>query len=146
MAAYPRPGVEPACLLLQDAHGQSVAYLLWAAWAASQGRVLPDRVLQVGAGLAARWDAEVLSGLRQARRNMKSSFEGIDDGVRETLRTKVKALELETEKTLMLALEQLAPAGPGPAADPEHALIAATAIWRSPAPVDALRPLARALG
>jgi uncharacterized protein (TIGR02444 family) len=143
---YARPGVEAACLELQDRQGQSVVYLLWTAWAVGEGRVLSDDVLKSGAGLAARWEAEVMSGLRQARRNMRSPFDGLDDGARETLRTKLKTLELEAEETLMLALERLSPEPSGAARELEPALYAAAAFWPSTALEFALRPLALALG
>ena len=38
LKAYARQPVAEACLHLQDAHGQNVPYLLWAAWMAQEGR------------------------------------------------------------------------------------------------------------
>ena len=36
--AYGRPGVDGLCIEAQDQHGQSVPYLLWAAWLDAEGR------------------------------------------------------------------------------------------------------------
>ncbi|OZA82811.1 MAG: TIGR02444 family protein, partial [Caulobacter sp. 39-67-4] len=36
LQVYARQDVADACLSLQDAHGQNVPYLLWAAWAAGE--------------------------------------------------------------------------------------------------------------
>jgi uncharacterized protein (TIGR02444 family) len=146
LAAYARPDVAPACLDLQDSHRQSVLYLLWAAWAAQGGRPLPASALTLGASLAGRWEQTAVRPLRQARRGLKSAFEGVSDPVREQLRAEVKALELKAEEVAMRALEAIAPepsGGPYPVRD---ALAAAVAAWPCSAPEAALLRLAQALG
>jgi uncharacterized protein (TIGR02444 family) len=55
LEAYARPAVPEACLDLQDNYSQSVPLLLWAAWAAKDGRDLSFGDLMDGSGLAARW-------------------------------------------------------------------------------------------
>jgi uncharacterized protein (TIGR02444 family) len=145
LEAYARAGVAAACLELQDGHGQSVPYLLWAAWAAQGGRALTPDILRRGAVLAARWEDIAASPLRLARRGLKTVIEDIADPSREALRAEVKTLELKAEQTLMTALEGLAPALGGP--EPlDGALIAAVSAWRAPAPDALLRRLAAALG
>lgn len=146
LAAYGRPEVAAACLDLQDRGGQSVPYLLWAAWAAANGRALTPDILHRGAALAAAWEDAAVSPLREARRGMKSPLDGIADPERETLRAEVKALELKAEQTLMTALEALAPVVVGAPQPVEDALIAAGAAWRTPLPAATLRRLAAALG
>lgn len=143
--AYARPGVQAACLELQDSHGQSVPFLLWAAWAAQQGCALSADALSQAASLAQRWEQAAVAPLRQARRGLKPPVDGIPDTVREPLRAEVKALELRAEELLMRALEAFA-GRPGGAPRPvSEALTAASAAWTSAAPETALRRLAGAL-
>ncbi len=143
--AYARDGVAEACLDLQDAHGQSVPYLLWAAWAAQSGPALNASQLEAGAGRALRWEEAAVGPLRQARRGLKPALEGISDPVREQLRGEVKALELKAEQALMLALEGLAAGRTGPVSSPKQALAAAVGAWPRSAPQAALDRLAEAL-
>ena len=149
LEAYRKPDAAPACLHLQDSYGQCVPYLLWAAWAEASGRPLPSEILKRGAALAHRWEQTAVGFLRAARREMKAPLSGLDDAVREALRSEVKALELKAERTLMAALEATMPE---PGAEPEipprplqAALAAAAAAWRVPAPASALGRLAEAL-
>ena len=72
-AAYARPGVEALCLELQDHHGHCVSYLLWAAWAAREGRELDAAALGEAVSLAGDWDAKALRPLRLARRRGRPS-------------------------------------------------------------------------
>ena len=64
--AYDAPGVRPACLSLQDEHGQSVCLLLWAGWAATGGRWPDAAGLAEAAALARAWERDVTA--RCARR------------------------------------------------------------------------------
>jgi uncharacterized protein (TIGR02444 family) len=146
LAAYARPEAAQACLELQDGHRQSVPYLLWAAWAAQEGRPLPASALKLGASLADRWEQAAVAPLRQARRGLKSAFEGVSDPVREQLRAEVKALELKAEEVVMRALEAAAPEPSGGPYPVQGALVAATAAWTFLAPDSALYRLAVALG
>lgn len=146
LAAYARPEAAQACLDLQDGHRQSVPYLLWAAWAAQEGRPLPASALKLGASLAGRWEQTAVAPLRQARRGLKSAFEGVSDPVREQLRAEVKALELKAEEVAMRALEAIAPEASGAPYPLLEALVAAAAAWPFPAPESALGRLAHALG
>jgi uncharacterized protein (TIGR02444 family) len=146
LVAYARPEAAQACLDLQDGHRQSIPYLLWAAWAAQEGRPLPPSALKLGASLAGRWEQAAVAPLRQARRGLKSAFEGVSDLAREQLRSEVKALELKAEEVVMRALEAATPdrsSAPYPVQD---ALVTATAAWAFPAPESALHRLAAALG
>jgi uncharacterized protein (TIGR02444 family) len=144
-AAYARQGVEAACLDLQDSHRQSVPYLLWAAWAAAEGRPLSVATLAEGAALASRWEQTATAPLRLARRGLKAEIPGVADAPREALRAQIKALELQAEQTLMLALEALTPV-PSRACPCEEALAAAARAWSFPAPPQALHRLAMVLG
>ncbi len=129
VAAYARPGVAEACLDLQDSYGQNVPLLLWAVW---RGGDVGDAV-----DLATLWESEVIGHLRHARRNLKR-FGGY-----EALRERIKADELDAERTLMTALEGVMPAPEAPA---EARLRAVVARWGGDVPQAALTRLLAALG
>jgi uncharacterized protein (TIGR02444 family) len=124
---------------LQDAHGQNVPLLLWTVWAARRGRT-PD--VTRGAALARAWEAAAGAPLRQARRALKRPLPGLDDGVREAFRTRLKAVELDGERTLLQALEPLT--GPG-GGEPAALLARAAQAYGAPLPPDAFRTLLQRL-
>jgi uncharacterized protein (TIGR02444 family) len=138
LEAYARPGVRPACLELQDRHGQSIPFLLWAAWA----RASDPAVLARGADIARRWEILTLGPIRLVRRALKPGFSGVPDAAREALREDVKAAQLRAERVLLESLEAL---GGGGAADIQLALQAALAAWGNAAPANALAALETAL-
>lgn len=105
LAAYERPGVPSACLVLQDEYGLSTAFLLWAVWA----KGADSQSLTKGASLAKSWEASVLRPTRGVRRWLKPTLPSIDELAREALRNQVKSMELEAERLLMESLEQLTP-------------------------------------
>jgi uncharacterized protein (TIGR02444 family) len=141
LEVYARPSVAQACLTLQDAHGQNVPYLLWAAWRAHEGR--PADVEAV-AGLVKRWEAEVGSPLRAVRRAIKPAWLEIDDDAREDFRGAVKKIELQGEKVLMESLEALS-GEPGAKLDVFEALREAAQAVGDPPRDTALRALSDAL-
>jgi uncharacterized protein (TIGR02444 family) len=145
LEAYARPGAAQACLDLQDRHGQCVPYLLWAAWAAREGRPLDRPALEAGAGLAARWEAAAVGPLRAARRAMKPEVPGVSNAAREGLRAEVKALELQAEQLMIETLEGLAPEVGCGVLPLGPALAAAAAAWPAEAPAEALERLAQTL-
>jgi uncharacterized protein (TIGR02444 family) len=145
LEAYARPGVAEACLDLQDHHGQNIPFLLWAAWAALDGRALDRPTLKAGADLAARWEAAAVGPLRAARRAMKPEFPGMADLAREALRAEVKALELKAEQLLIEALEALSPAAGSGAWPVRSALAEAAAAWPAKASEIGLDVLAQTL-
>jgi len=142
VAAYAAPGVDIACLDLQDAQNQNVPLLLWAAWAAAAGRSLDDDTLEAAADTARAWQDSAIAPLRAVRRTLKTRIPDMDDQARETVRTQVKALELQAERHLLDALEALTPVESGPARPVLPALIAATRQWSTVTPRVALALLA----
>ncbi|MFI4936342.1 MAG: TIGR02444 family protein [Caulobacterales bacterium] len=141
---YARPGVEPLLLTLQDDHGQCVAFLIWALWAAAQGRVLDGAALATAAELARAWQDAAVAPLRGLRRSLKlRAFVAPPAGARERLREGVKSLELDAERML---LQMLDAASPPPAArgqaDPLTTLENAAAAWGGNAPPELLAKLA----
>ena len=137
-----RPGVDEALIALQDAHGQCVAYLLWAGWAAAEGRVLPPELLMQGAALAKHWEGAATMPLRSARRHLKTPAPPITDEARLALREQVRKLEFAAERLLMETLESLAPEPETPPGDIADAITAAALAWSRKAPEAELRALA----
>jgi uncharacterized protein (TIGR02444 family) len=144
--AHGREGVDFALNALQDSHGQCVAYLLWAGWAAAEGRPLPPEILMQGAALARHWEGAATRPLRAARRNLKTPAPPIADDAREALREQVRKAEFAAERLLMETLEALAPEPEGGAQDLADALIAAAAAWGRNAPEGELKALAEMIG
>ncbi len=141
LEAYARQPVAEACLHLQDAHGQNVPYLLWAAWMAGEGRCAD---LKDAARTMRQWDAEVGAPLRGVRRALKPPRPPVDEAAKESLRDAVKTVELQGERVLMESLETLSgpPGAPIPVLD---GLAAAAEASGDPPRRSALEKLASAL-
>ena len=145
VAAYAAPGVGEACLALQDSHEQNVPVLLWSGWVAATGRKPDAETIEAACDTARAWDSVVVAPLRSVRRTLKAPIPDIDDGPREAVRNRIKALELEAERHLLEALEALAPAPVGPACPAIDALVATARVWANVTPRPALIRLADAL-
>ncbi len=143
--AHGREGVDAMLIDLQDLHGQCVAYLLWAAWAAAEARNLPRVVLAQAAQLAQHWEAEATGPIRRARRGLKAAAPPIDDASREALREQVRKAEFAAERLLMETLEQLAPEPEGARREIGPALAMAVEAWGRPAPPETLADLSSRL-
>jgi uncharacterized protein (TIGR02444 family) len=143
LGAYARPGVEALCLELQDEHGQCVPYLLWAAWAAAEGRAPDPAILAQAASVAREWESAVVGPLRSVRRALAEPKPGLAPAGQRSLRIRVKAEELASERLLLEALEPIAPPRRETPLDLQEALTAAAAAWGS-APVNLIEALARA--
>ncbi|KWR76224.1 MULTISPECIES: TIGR02444 family protein [Pseudomonas] len=102
---YAQPGVEAACLELQEA-GTDVCLLLAGAWFAARGRACSEQRLDTLAKASANWQREVVKPLRMLRQQWKAGAQ--DDAHLEELRETLKTLELRAER---LQLERLAEAG-----------------------------------
>jgi len=142
VAVHGRPGVDQALTQIQDVHGQCVAYLLWAAWAAAEGRPLDQILLRQGAALAEHWEAAATGPLRTARRELKAPAPPVDEEAKSALREQVRKAEFAAERLLMETLEALTPAPEGGPLDLADALISASRVYSRPAADEALRQLA----
>lgn len=145
LKAYAAPGVQEACLQLQDGTGQNVPLLLWAAWTAATGRPLDEDAIEGACDCARAWDETAVTPLRTLRRSLKGVNPDIDDAARESLREAVKAVELSAERHLMSGLEALAPAPLGPPRPSIEALVAVARVWARVVPRPALTTLAERL-
>ncbi|GAA5236142.1 TIGR02444 family protein [Verticiella sediminum] len=106
---YARPGVAPACLLLQDRLGVDVTVLLHLAYAAStRGNPADEDRLAAADATVRSWRDSVIAPLRAARRAILR-----DDPATSSLRDRVKDAELQAERhALALLGESLASADP----------------------------------
>ncbi|WP_426041226.1 TIGR02444 family protein [Brevundimonas sp. TWP2-3-4b1] len=145
LKAYAAPGVQEACLQLQDGTGQNVPLLLWAGWTAATGRVLDEDAIEGACDCARAWDAAAVTPLRTLRRTLRNTNPDIDNAARESLREAVKVVELAAERHLMAGLEALAPSPAGPPRPAIDALAAVARVWSRVVPRPALTMLAECL-
>ncbi|MBP1126772.1 MULTISPECIES: TIGR02444 family protein [Pseudomonas] len=109
LSTYARPGVEAACLRLQET-GADVCLLLCGAWLEARGVAPKAERLEALQQLARPWREQVVEPLRALRVQWRELAQ--QEGQLEPLRTAVKALELEAERALLTRLEQLAQGWP----------------------------------
>lgn len=101
---YRRPGVQDACLALQEALGLDVV-LLMAALHAATARGAPDRRAIAAAFASVRtWREGSVLPLREARRRLKGLASAVPADLRDGLRNRIKALELEAEQVELAVL------------------------------------------
>ncbi|MGY1919590.1 TIGR02444 family protein [Pseudomonas tolaasii] len=109
LSTYARPGVEAACLRLQE-QGADVCLLLCAAWLEQRGVVLTDERVQALRHIAGPWQSQVIEPLRQMRVQWRAMAQ--QDEPLAGLRERVKALELDAERQLLARLQAVAKAWP----------------------------------
>ena len=109
LSTYARPGVEAACLHLQE-QGADVCLLLCGAWLEQRGVALEPERMRTLQQLARPWQAQVIEPLRQLRVQWRAKAQ--QDEQLATLRERVKALELDAERQLLTRLEALTQAWP----------------------------------
>ena len=129
---YGDEATQHACLALQDAHGADVNVALYLLWRASHGETLREDAVRAVDQAVEAWRTAVVAPLRAIRRAMKDAPLGPPPADRERLRSRVKALELEAEKTEQSLLADLVlvpareAASPGVAATSNLGAYAAT--------------------
>ena len=109
LRTYRAPGVQEACLALQERCGADVNLLLFCGWVGSDGRALDEASLRSAVGRVGHWQSEVIAPLRLARRGLKRQL--ADDAVAAlaaSLRKRVLTLELELERVEQALLAELA--------------------------------------
>lgn len=104
LSFYARPGVESACLLLQDDAGVDVCELLWRCWLHRHGLTPAEAPAELAA--IHRWQEEVTVPLRTLRRRLKAQASN-DPGTAEVRRS-IQQAELAAERETLLRLQHLA--------------------------------------
>lgn len=145
LAAYAAPGVADECLHLQDVHDQNAPLLLWAAWCAETGRALDEDAVEAACDTARAWADNAVVPLRALRRALRTRRPDMTDEDREAVRAQIKAVELDSERRLMTALEALSPGLGGPSEPATKLLVRVARAWGDQVPRPALGHLAEAL-
>ncbi len=143
---YRGAGVSEACLELQDNCGVDVNVVLFLLWMASQKRQLAADQVRRLADKVRPWQMDVIGPIRALRRRLKTDAPLLDKGPAELFRTKIKAIELESERLQQeamyaLAADLAAAPAPSPAAAARTSIAAyQEALGRplTPAAVDTL--------
>jgi uncharacterized protein (TIGR02444 family) len=105
---YRGAGVSEACLELQDNCGVDVNVVLFLLWLASQKRTLATDQVKLVADKVRPWQIDVIGPIRSLRRMLKTDAPLLDKGSAELFRTKIKAIELESEKLQQQAMYAMA--------------------------------------
>lgn len=109
LSFYRQGGVSEACLELQDRCGVDVNIVLFLLWTATLRRRLEAGETLALADKVRAWQNDVVVPIRNLRRSLKSPPPLLDAGTAELFRTKVKAVELESERLQQEAMFALAP-------------------------------------
>jgi len=105
---YRQPGVADACIALQDGCGVDVNILLFFLWLATARRCVPPAAAKALCAKAGPWRDDVVVPLRTLRRRLKDGSSLVERNVAELFRTKIKAVELESERLQQEAMFALA--------------------------------------
>jgi uncharacterized protein (TIGR02444 family) len=105
---YRGDGVSEACLELQDNCGVDVNVVLFLLWLASQKRALAADQVKLIADKVRPWQIDVIGPIRALRRMLKTDAPLLDKGSAELFRTKIKAIELESERLQQQAMYAMA--------------------------------------
>ncbi len=105
VALYARPGVEAACLELQQRHRIDVNLVLLCLWLGERGTALDSETLARLCHATERWQTEVVRPLRALRRRLKTriadrepnSVAGGWPGLAASVRERAIALEIDAE-------------------------------------------------
>ena len=101
---YGSDGVPAACLTLQDGSGVDVNVLLFALFAASQGRQIARADVEAIVAAIEPWRRHAVVPLRGVRRFLKEAPQGFEGQDIPALRQRVKMMELEAERFQQEAL------------------------------------------
>ncbi len=106
---YRQPGVGDACIALQDECGVDVNVLLFFFWLAADRQQIPALKARAVWEQATLWRDEVVAPLRGVRRKLKAGSTLVEHGASELFRTRIKAVELESERLEQEALFAMTP-------------------------------------
>jgi len=95
---YRRPGVADACIALQDGCGVDVNILLFFLWLALARRCVPSAAATAVCEKVTPWQEDVVAPLRTLRRRLRDGSSLVERGAAELFRTRIKAIELESER------------------------------------------------
>lgn len=113
---YGRPGVEAACIELQQRHRIDVNLVLLCLWLAERGTALDGEMIARLCHAADRWQVEVVRPLRALRRRLKTRLADSEPNsvasgrpeIATSIRARVVALEIDAEHLEQLHLSRVA--------------------------------------
>jgi len=105
---YAVPGVADACIELQDKAQVDVNILFYLLWNATQGRAFNAADITEIERQIGPWRELAVIPIRNIRRALKSPPPVMEPAAAESLRTRIKAVELEAERLQQEALFGLA--------------------------------------
>jgi uncharacterized protein (TIGR02444 family) len=108
---YAMPGVAPACIELQDRAGVDVNVLFFLLWNATQNRALSEQDVAAVERAIGPWRDGTVVPLRNVRRALKTPPPAMMAEAAESLRNRVKSVELEAERLQQEALYHFAQSG-----------------------------------
>jgi uncharacterized protein (TIGR02444 family) len=104
---YQRPGIADTCLLLQDAAGIDISFLLFVLFVTKEHRAALDQTdLAKLDEIIAPWRDEVIRPLRSLRRRIKGGPSPAPSPATEALRDRIKAAEIHAEQIELAVLAQ----------------------------------------
>ena len=105
LSVYARPGVQAACLALQERHTLDVNILLFCLWSAAAGRApLTDAEMCRLLTRAGEWHEAVVRPLRGVRRRMKHDTPGVQQDLLLAVRRALVAVEIDCEHIEQLVI------------------------------------------
>ena len=123
---YAKPGVEQACLAMQNKFGLDVNNVLFCLWHGQLYGEFPNSTLSQMIVFTNEWRTNVVQPLRSARSWMKGKENLIDasEGSFENLRSSIKKLELQAELLQQNQLQSLVSGMPeNEVDDPNQAML-----------------------
>jgi uncharacterized protein (TIGR02444 family) len=112
--AYAKPGIDKACIALQNRLGADVNMVLFCTWLAYRGTGTMHlaKYLDAALKMSREWQCKLVQPLRSCRESMKDIIEasylvGIDRVAASALRERVKQCELDIEQLQNFALYSL---------------------------------------
>ena len=108
---YALPGVAEACISLQDKASVDVNILLFLLWNATQKRALNAAEITEVEHAVGPWREMAVVPVRNVRRALKLPPAAMAPEAAESLRTRIKAVELEAERLQQEALYALTQSG-----------------------------------
>lgn len=118
--AYAEPGVEKACLALQNRLGIDVNMVMFCTWLAYRGSGTAHLAKSLGSALklSREWQRTLVEPLRGSRENLRdvidsSGLMGSDRAAAMALRERIKQCEVDMEQLQTLAFYSLVAGGAG---------------------------------
>jgi uncharacterized protein (TIGR02444 family) len=107
---YGTPGIEPACLELQDEAGTDVLLILLACWLGATCRGIDGPTARTLLSVAGRWRHDVVSPLRQSRRALGARIKAgeLAELPAAALRAALARVEVDAERLALAELARLA--------------------------------------